>query len=208
MDDRVAERVVDEIAGHPSLIRGTSQIVFPGMVLGEQAVVNIKNKSHFVTAEVEIGKQEATGVIIAQGANFGGWALYAHEGRLKYVYNFLGMQTYEVEASEPLPTGKHQVRAAFKYDGESLGKGGVATLYVDGAQVAEGRVERTHPFIFSADSTLMVGDKTVAPISKDFGVKDNKFTGKVNWANIELGEDTHDHLIDPEEWVRIHMSIQ
>lgn len=208
MDDRTGERLVDESAGRPKLVRGNSQIIFPGMVLGEQAVVNIKNKSHSVTADVAIEKSGVNGVIVAQGANFGGWALYAREGKLKYVYNFLGMQIYEVEASESLPVGKHQVRMEFKYDGGGLGRGGVSTLYVDGAQVAEGRVERTHTTIFSADSTLMVGNKTGAPISKDFGVRNNNFTGKVNWVNIELGEDTHDHLIDPEEWVRVHMSIQ
>jgi arylsulfatase len=54
----------------------------------------------------------------------------------------------------------------------------------------------------------MVGDKTGAPISKDFKVSRNEFTGKVNWVNIDAGEDSQDHLIDPEEWVRIHMSIQ
>jgi len=208
LDDRGIERFIAEIAGRPELIKGNSQLIFPGMVLGEANVVNIKNKSHSVTAEVEIDQPGVTGVIVAQGANFGGWALYAHEGKLKYVYNFIGMQTYEVEASEALPVGKHQVRMEFKYDGGGLGQGGVSTLYVDGAQVAEGRIEHTHAIIFSADSTLMVGNKTGAPISKDFGRKNNSFTGKVNWANIEVGEDTQEHLIDPEEWVRVHMSIQ
>ena len=208
LDDRGIERFIAEIAGRPELIKGNSQLIFPGMVLGEANVVNIKNKSHSVTAEVEIDQPGVTGIIVAQGANFGGWALYAHEGKLKYVYNFIGMQTYEVEASEALPVGKHQVRMEFKYDGGGLGQGGVSTLYVDGAQVAEGRIEHTHAIIFSADSTLMVGNKTGAPISKDFGRKNNSFTGKVNWANIEVGEDTQEHLIDPEEWVRVHMSIQ
>jgi arylsulfatase len=95
----------------------------------------------------------------------------------------------------------------FKYDGRGPGKGGDITLYVDGEKVAEGRVDNTHAIIFSADSTLMVGDKTGAPI-KDFNKSRNKFTGKVNWVTIDGGKDSQDHLIDPEEWVRIYMSIQ
>jgi arylsulfatase len=148
------------------------------------------------------------GVIVAQGGNFGGWALYAHQGKLKYVYNFLGMETYMVEASETLPEGKHQVRMEFKYDGGGLGKGGMATLYVDGKQVGRGRVEHTHAVVFSADSVTEVGNKTGAPICKDFGVRGNDFTGKVRWVQIDVGSDSHDHLITPEERFRIHMSIQ
>ena len=166
------------------------------MVLGEAHTINIKNRSHSVTAEVEIENPGVNGVIVAQGADFGGWALYAHQGKLKYVYNLIGAQFYEVEAKEQLPEGKYQVRMEFKYDGGGLGKGGNVTLYVDGKNVAEGRVEHTHAIIFSADSTLMVGDKTGAPIYRDFNKSRNKFTGKVNWVNIDGGEDSEDHLTD------------
>ena len=90
-------------------------------------------------------------MIIAQGANFGGWAIYAHEGKLKYIYNFLGLEMYEVETEETLPAGDHQVRLEFAYDGGGLGKGGTATLYLDGDKIGEGRVEHTHATIFAAD---------------------------------------------------------
>jgi arylsulfatase len=208
LDDRGIERFIAELAGRPELIKGNSQVIFPGMVLGETHTINIKNRSHSVTAEIEIEKPGVKGVIIAQGADFGGWALYAHEGKLKYVYNLIGAQYYEVESDEPLPKGKYQVRMEFKYDGGGPGKGGDVILYVEGKRVAKGRVDHTHAIIFSADSTLMVGDKTGAPIFKDFNKSRNKFTGKVNWVTIDGGEDSEDHLIDPEEWVRIHMSIQ
>jgi arylsulfatase len=208
LDDRGMERFNAELVGRPELIKGDSQVIFPGMVLGEGHTINIKNRSHSVTAEIEIEKTEVKGVIVAQGADFGGWALYAHEGKLKYVYNLIGMQFYEVESPEPLPEGKYQVRMEFKYDGGGPGQGGDVILYVDGKKVKEGRVDHTQAVIFAADSTLMVGDKTGAPISKDFNKSRNEFTGKVNWVNIDVGEDSQDHLIDPEEWVRIHMSIQ
>ena len=92
IDDRGAERLNPEIAGRPSLIRGSSQLLFPGMGrLSENSVVSIKNKSFSVTAEVDVPAAGAEGVIIAQGGRFGGWAVYAKDSRLKFVYNVLGI---------------------------------------------------------------------------------------------------------------------
>ena len=130
MDDRGIERFIPEIAGRPEIIHGKTQFLYPGMVLTETSIVNIKNKSHSITASVEISSGVAKGVIAAQGANFGGWALYARDGRLKYVYNFLGLSTYAVEAPNILSAGKHEVKMEFKYDGGGLGKGGVCLYWL------------------------------------------------------------------------------
>jgi len=208
MDDRGIERFNAESAGRPEVIRGKTQFMYPGMILTESSVVNIKNKSHSITAEIEVPASVAKGVIVAQGANFGGWALYLHDGKLKYVYNFLGLAIYTVESPSVLSEGKHEARMEFKYDGEGLGKGGIASLLIDGTKVAEGRIEHTVPVIFSADSTCMVGDKIGAPISSDFEESANKFNGKISWVRIEAGLEDMDRLIKPEEWVRVHMSIQ
>ena len=111
----------------------------------ENSVINTKNKSHSVTAEIEIPSSGgAKGVIAAHGGHMGGWALYVHKGKLKYHYNFLGLLRFEVGADSALPAGKHQVRMEFTYDGGGLGKGAGIALYVDGAKVGEGRVARTH----------------------------------------------------------------
>ena len=91
----------------------------------------------------------ANGVIVAQGGAFGGWSLYLHEGRPAYCYNLFGLQRFKVYGDAPIPAGEHQVRMEFAYDGGGLGKGGTVTLYVDGAEVGEGRVEATVPMIFS-----------------------------------------------------------
>ena len=218
LDDRKIERMIPAMAGRPQLISGNTQLLFPGIAYfgGDNSTIDIKNKSHQVTAEIDVAKATrlprlapgVKGVIVAQGGNFGGWALYAYQGKLKYVYNFLGLETYMVEASSTLPEGKHQVRMEFKYDGGGLGKGGVATLYVDGKQVGQGRVEHTHVSVFSADSVTEVGNKTGAPICKDFEISGNEFTGKVRWVQIDVGSDSQEHLLTPEERFRIHMSIQ
>src|SRR3954470_11209312 len=113
------------MAGRPTLIHGTSQRFYPGMGrLSENSVVSIKNKSFAVTAEVEIPDGDLEGVIIAQGGRFGGWALYAKDGRLRFVYNVLGIREFVVESDTALPAGSHQVRMEFAYDGGGLAKGG------------------------------------------------------------------------------------
>lgn len=210
IDDRSGERLNPDLAGRPELIKGDSQTLFPGMVrLSEHALINTKNRSHSVTAEIEVPEAGAHGVIIAQGGNFGGWGLIVNEGRLKYVYNLLGLELYEVEAPEALPAGSTQVQVDFTYDGGGLGKGGTAALFVDGEQVADGRIDATHPMIFSADSTASVAEKGGAPISPDFDrVGNNAFNGRIRWVHINVGDDSHDHYIDQEDLVRIAMSLQ
>ena len=210
IDDRSGERLNPELAGRPELISGDSQTLFPGMVrLSEHALINTKNKSHSVTAEVVIPESGASGTIIAQGGNFGGWALYAKDGKLKYVYNLLGLETHTVESPDPLPSGVVQVQMDFTYDGGGLGKGGTAALYIEGEKVSDVRLEATHPMIFSADSTASVAEKGGAPIHSDFDrYGNNAFSGTVNWVHIAVGDDSHDHYIDEEERIRIAMSLQ
>jgi arylsulfatase A-like enzyme len=209
LDDRRVERFNSDLAGRPQLIKGKTQILFGGMGrLTENCVVNIKNKSYSVTAEVVVPKSGANGVIIAQGGSFNGWSLYAKDGKLKYCYNLLGVKLFYAEASKPIPVGQHQVRMEFKYDGGGLAKGGNALLYMDGAKVAEGRVETTVPMLFSADETLDVGRGTGSPVSPDYDPKDNEFNGEVNWVQIDLEKDDHDHLISPEERFKVAMARQ
>jgi arylsulfatase len=209
LDDRTGERANADLAGRPQLIRGNSQLLFAGMGrLSENSVVSIKNKSFSVTAELELNGNSAEGVIIAQGGKFGGWSLYAKGGKAKFVYNVLGIHEFPVEAEQPLPAGKHQVRMEFAYDGGGLAKGGNVTLYYDGSKVGEGRVQFTQAMIFSADETTDVGHETGTAVSSDYSPQTSKFSGKIHWVQIDLGADDHDHFIDPEERLRIAMARQ
>ena len=125
----LAKRLNADTAGRPQLIKGNSQILFGSMGrLSENSVINIKNKSHSVTAEIVVPAYGAEGVIIAQGGNIGGWSLYAKDGKLKYCYNLLGIHQFYAESAQPLPPGEHQVRMEFAYAGGGLGKGGTVTL--------------------------------------------------------------------------------
>ena len=150
----------------------------------------------------------ADGVIIAQGGRFGGWALYAKDGRAKFVYNVLGIHEFATTADDPIPAGTHQVRMEFAYDGGGLAKGGDVTLYYDGKPVGRGRVENTQPMVFSADETTDIGYESGTTVSPDYTAHGSRFTGKIHWVQLDLGTDDHDHFIDPEERLRIAMARQ
>jgi arylsulfatase len=209
IDDRRFERLNPTLAGRPQLITGTSQVLFPGMKrLSEHSVIDIKNRSFSVTASLDAATKGPTnGVVIAQGGRFGGWALYVKDDRPKFVYNVLGLQEFVIAGSEPIPAGRHQVRAEFAYDGGGLAKGGTVTLYLDGAQVGEGRVDLTQPVIFSADETTDLGDDYGMPVSSDYASA-SRFTGRIDVVQIDVGEDDHSHLIDPEDVARVAISRQ
>jgi len=208
LDDRGFERINPDLAGRPQLIRGDSQLLFDGMRVSENCVLNIKNKSHSVTANLVAPDSGAAGVIITQGGSVGGWSLYAHEGRLKYCYNFFGIEHFIVAAGEPIPAGEHQVRMEFAYDGGGLAQGGKVTLYYDGKAVGSGRVDRTIPMGFSADEACDVGRDTGSPASPDYGPTGNAFTGQISWVQIDIGSDSHDHLITAEDRLNIAMARQ
>ncbi len=211
LDDRRAERFNADLAGRPQLVHGTSQILFGGMGrLTENSVVVMKNKSYAVTTEIVVPEGGAHGTIVSMGGAFGGWSLYAKDGKPAHCYNFFGLQLFKVYGTEVLTPGDHQVRVEFAYDGGGLGKGGTYTLYLDGTQVGEGRVDATVPMLFSADETTDVGTDTATPVTDDLSSKEVHFTGKVKWVQIDLGDDAEDadHLISPEERYRIAMARQ
>ncbi len=200
IDDRRFERLNATIAGRPQLITGTTQVLFPGMKrLSENSVIDIKNRSFSVTGTFDAPTDGPTeGVLIAQGGRFGGWALYLKSNRAKFVYNVLGLQEFVTEAEHDLGPGSHQVRAEFAYDGGGLGKGGAVTLFYDGQAVGSGRVDLTQPLVFSADETTDIGDDYGLPVSADYAGA-SRFNGRIDVVQIDVRDDNHSHLIDPEE---------
>jgi len=209
IDDRGAERLEPSMAGRPTLIHGKSQLFFPGMGrLSENSVVSIKNKSFSVTAEIDVPTTGAEGVIIAQGGRFGGWAFYAKDGRAKFAYNVLGIREFTAAADTAIPSGLHQVRMEFAYDGGGLAKGGDVTLYYDGTAAGAGRVEATQPIVFSADETTDIGYESGTTVTPDYTASTSRFTGRINWVQIDLGDDDNDHFIDPDERLRVAMARQ
>jgi len=161
--------------------------------MSENVFINVKNRSHTITAEVEIPKQGANGVLLAQAGRFGGWSLYVKDGKPMYTYNWLGLQRYTVAATQALPPGKATIRFEFAYDGDGIGKGGKGTLFVNGKQTAAGRIERTQCCAYSADEGADVGADEGTPVTEAYKVP-FKFTGEIAKVTIELKEmKTADH---------------
>jgi arylsulfatase A-like enzyme len=189
LDDRLLERISASEVGRPDVMGGrTSLTLGEGMTgMMENVFIDIKNRSKTITAELEIPDGGANGVIIAQGGRFGGWSLYLKDGKPAYTYNFLGLNQYTVAASDPLPKGKATLVFDFAYDGGGLGQGGTGTLSVNGRKIADGRIDRTQPRIFSADETADVGVDEATPVVAGIGEgSQTRFTGKIEKVKIEV----------------------
>ena len=189
IDDRLFERGIAEAVGRPDLMAGrTSLTLSQGMTgMMENVFINVKNKSKTITAEIDVPPSGANGTIIAQGGRFGGWSLYVKDGVPAYDYNFLGLMRNSVTSSKRLEPGKATVRFEFAYDGGGLGKGGMGTLFVNGEQVAQGRIEHTQAIMFSADETADVGIDLGTPVVEAIGSEaKSRFTGHVSKVTVEV----------------------
>lgn len=206
LDDRVTERENPTLAGRLDLVGDRTSVTFRGRTrrLIEETTPNVKNRSHAVVADVEVTGR-AEGVVVSQGGRFGGWTLYCVEGVPTYQYNYFGLTRCTVRASGPVTEGRHELRVDFRYDGGGVGRGGTVALAVDGRAVGEGRVEETIPYYFSFDETFDVGVDLGTPVSEDYAVGDNAFTGVVRTVRIDLG-DEHVEATDAELHRRVMTS--
>lgn len=200
IDDRTLERFNAAIVGRPDLMAGrTSLTVYQDMVgMSENVFINVKNRSHTITAELEIPKKGASGVILAQAGRFGGWSLYVKDGKPSYTYNWLGLYRYTVAAQQALPAGKVNLRFEFAYDGGGVGKGGMGTLFVNGKKVASGRIDQTQCCAFSGDEGADVGADEGTPVTEAYKVP-FKFTGKIDKVTITLTEVNADSKDDVDK---------
>lgn len=210
LDDRAAERADPDRAGRPQLAPDNRQRIYRGIGrLHAMAVLNLKNKSHTITAEVSVPEgKPAEGVIVAQGGRVGGWSLYVKGGVPSYCYNFYGVDLFHVEAEDTLTPGTHLVRVEFDYDGGGLARGGTVRLLIDDDQVGEGRVERTQPLPFASDEPLEIGSDGGSPVTFDYDT--HVFTGEVRWVELEAIDDANDsdELVTAEDRIRVAMTIE
>jgi len=188
IDDRVYERFNAAMAGRPDLMGERRELVLTHGMTGimENAFLNVKNRSMTIEAELDLDGQN-NGTILAQGGKFGGWSLHLERGKPTFVYNWFGLELYKIQGKKALKGDRALVRLEFDYDGGGAGKGGTARVYANGELVAEGRVERTEPAVFSADETADVGvdeGTPVAPVFKD--VDASRFTGRVDKVTIRV----------------------
>jgi arylsulfatase len=187
IDDRRVERFNPALAGRPDLLGGRSSLtVYPGMTgMLENAFVNVKGVHHTVSAEVELKDTQTEGVILAQAGYFGGWVLYMKDGRPHHEYNYFALERTNIAGPTPLAPGTHTISYEFVPDTAQPGTGGKSILSVDGQKVAEGRIPRTQPFMFSGDEGADVGLDGETNVSDDYAQGDNAFGGRIVRVTVE-----------------------
>jgi arylsulfatase len=171
-----------EILGteRPQLAKPKSQYVyFPGGAeIPESVAPNIRNRSYTIAAEVEIETPEAGGVLVSQGSRFGGHALYVKDGKLRYVYNFVGELIQVVESEETVPTGHVFLSASFEKQSDDLPTQGTLTLHIRDQAVGSATI-RTQPGKFGlGGGGLVFGRSGAEPVTDDYaGERPWAFTG-------------------------------
>ena len=170
----------------PSTVsQGNRHVYYPGMAAQfEYTAVNLKNRSHSITAEVEIPAGGAEGVLLAHGSWFAGYTLYVKDRRLTYVHNYLGLAEYRVSATEDLPAGSAVLQFRFTRTGEHQGRG---ALYINGRQVGEAEIPRTIPAVIETSGEgLCCGYDSGVPVTPDY-VSPFRFTGRIAQVVVETG---------------------
>lgn len=189
IDDRRVERFNAETAGRPDIIGNRKTLtLYEGMTgIMENVFINNKTKSYSIVSDIELKNSNENGVIIAQAGRFGGWSLYMKNGKVHHDYNFFGLEHTNITSSKPLNQGKHQIKYEFTIDEYKPGAGGKCFLYIDNEKVAEGKIPKTQPFMFSGDEGVDVGIDNETNVTDDYKERDNKFTGKINKVIVDIG---------------------
>jgi len=184
LDDRLLERTNAEMMGRPTVMGNRNTVTYgEGMKgMGVDVFIDLRNTSYTIAAEVAVDAK-GNGVIVCQGGRFGGLTFYMKDGKPAFTYNYLGLQSTQVIASEALKPGNYKIVYNFKYDGGGMGKGGVGTITVNDKKVAEKRIEKTQPGIFSVDDLADIGVDDGTHVA-DYG-KSSKFTGKIGYVTVE-----------------------
>jgi arylsulfatase A-like enzyme len=188
LDNTKVERL--DVNNRPSNIRGLTEFTYyDGMTrIPEGNAPDLKNKSFGISGVVDIPEGGAEGLIMTQGGRFSGLGLYLLDGKPVFHYNLAGVERYTVAGKEKISPGRHVITVDFNYDGGGVGKGGEATLTVDGEEVASGHLDQTIPYRMSLDETLDIGEDTGTPVSEDYKVPFN-FTGDIEKVTINITEE-------------------
>jgi arylsulfatase A-like enzyme len=184
LDDRLLERTNAALMGRPTVMGDRKTVTYcEGMKgMGPDVFIDLRNTSYTITSEIATDAN-GNGVIVCQGGRFGGLAFYMKGGKPAFSYNYLGLESTQIIADQALKPGNYKLVYDFKYDGGGPGKGGIATIYVNDKKVAEKKLDKTQPGIFSVDDLADIGADDGTHVA-DYG-KSSIFNGKINYVTIE-----------------------
>ena len=162
-------------------------VLYPGISQAFDGLApRLINRSFSFTADVNIAKS-AEGVILSTGGWSGGTSFYVQNNTLQFVFNN-GVDKFYVSSKKPLPTGKAELKAEFKYDGGQPGSGGIVYLYINGERVGEGRVDKTNRSAVGNYEAIELGRDIVSPVTEKYKTPFAFTGGKINKVTIELGD--------------------
>ncbi len=178
MQLRMGERKPSTVASGPRTV------YYPnGAPHFEYTAVNLKNRSHRITAEVEIPPEGAEGVLLAHGSGFAGYSLYVKDRRLVYVHNYLGFAEYRITSTEELPPGRCTLGFRFERTGEHRGRG---TLYCNDRPIGDGEIPRTVPSVIETSGEgLCCGYDSGLPVTGDYRAP-FRFTGRIAQVVVDV----------------------
>lgn len=174
------------VAGRQHRRAGTHFTFYPGATrLYDAMAPALENRSLTITAQVDVPAAGANGVLMADGGLDGGFSLFVKDGKPAYTYNFFRRRVTTLAAANPLPAGPSVITLRFDYNGGGRGKGGTATLLVNGVQAAQARIPETVPAAFSFEETFDVGEDSASPVG-DYE-SPYAFTGTLRQVDLDLG---------------------
>jgi arylsulfatase len=171
----------------PSTVPASNRYVYypGGAPQFQYTAVDVKNRSHTITAEVDIPREGAEGVLLAHGSWFAGYSLYVKERRLVYVHNHMGLAEYGIRANEDLPTGRTTLRFRFTRTGEHRGRG---QLFVGERLIGEGEIPHTVPHVIETSGEgLCCGYDSGLPVTDDYRAP-FRFTGRIERVVVEIDD--------------------
>ncbi len=185
LDNSVVQRL---LAPRPSTTGGRTVFTYSGELahIPHGGAPSILNKSFTITADLEVPKTGAEGMLVTEGGRFAGYGFYLLKGKPVFTYDMLNLERVKWEAPHALSPGNHTVAFDFKYDGGGIGKGGLGVLKVDGQDVVKRQISHTIPFIFQWDETFDVGVDTGTPVDDNDYQVPFRFTGKLAKLTVQL----------------------
>jgi arylsulfatase len=208
VDGRGQQRLAEE---RPVIAKDRDRYVYyPGtQEVPANSAPRILNRPHTITAIVDIPKGGAEGVLVSQGGVDGGFTLFVKGGKLRYTYNYVAEQRFEVVSDGSVPTGRHALSFEFEPTGEAeplKGKGtpGIAKLFVDGKQIGEGELPVTIPIAMGLASGVSVGADAGAPVTEEYEPP-FAFTGTIERIVYDI---SGKHVADHEAEIRMALARQ
>lgn len=208
VDGRGVQRFAEE---RPVIAKDrTSYTYYPGtQSVATNVAAKTLNRSHSITAHVEIPDGGGEGVFLAQGGIDSGYAFYMKDGKLKWCHNYVDKERFYVESAESVPAGEHEFRFEFEVTSppdiaKGKGAGGRAQLYVDGELVGAAEVPITTPLALGLTGGVMCGRATGAPVTPDYAPP-AEFTGTLSKVVVDVSGEL---IEDDEATLRMLMARQ